>query len=147
VEALIELLRTHDVDVLIDVREYPSSRKKGLSKTPLRNRLSVHGIEYRHAKFAGNPKRFRDSADTPKECLQLYEEHVEATPEIPRQFRHLVEELAEDGDAICLMCYERHPLDCHRSILLRHADLAEAAIHLGATDGDRGTNRQASLDF
>lgn len=145
-EEMIELVRENGVDVLIDVRQYPSSRKKGLSKTPLHDRLRQHGMAYHHAKFAGNPKRFRDTADSHEECLQMYEAHLEANPKITRDFRALVTEFLEDGDTICLMCYERHPLDCHRSILLRRAGLAEGAVHLGTRGADRFTKREAPLD-
>lgn len=145
-EELIELVRENGVDVLVDVREYPSSRKKGLSKTPLRNRLRQHGIAYQHAEFAGNPKRFRDKADSYEDCLQMYEAHLEANPNITRDFRALVRGFLEDGDAVCLMCYERHPLDCHRSILLRHSDLETGTVHLGVTGADRFTQREELLD-
>lgn len=146
-EDVIELVRQNGVDVLIDVREYPSSRKKGLSKTPLGNRLEQHGIAYRHAKFAGTPKRFRDAAGGHEETLKLYEEHLDAHPEIVEHFRALVEEFLNDEVTVCLMCYERHPLDCHRSILLRHSGLAEGAVHLGTTGADRFTEREVPFDI
>jgi len=143
---LVELVSESDVDIIVDVREYPSSRKKGLSKTPLRKKLARYDIGYQHAKFAGNPKRFRDAAGSYEECLKMYESHLEANPGITQAFRALVRDFLENGESVCLMCYERHPLDCHRSILLRHSALEERTVHLGINGADRFTEREELLD-
>lgn len=45
VDQLIDTLLNLGVEVLADVRELPLSRKKGLSKNSLRERLNEVGIE------------------------------------------------------------------------------------------------------
>jgi len=47
-EELVSLLVSNRVDVLVDVRLTPLSRKRGLSKTALREALESAGIEYLH---------------------------------------------------------------------------------------------------
>jgi uncharacterized protein (DUF488 family) len=71
-EEFIDLLRTASINVLVDVRETPWSHKPGFSKGALSDALAAAGIDYVHAKFAGNPKRLRADAHTHEECLALY---------------------------------------------------------------------------
>ena len=52
-------LREQRVEVLIDIREKPASRKPGFSKTPLREALEEAGIEYVHVKALGSPSTIR----------------------------------------------------------------------------------------
>ena len=60
VEALIRQLQSLRVDVLVDVRLNPISRKRGMSKVALREALEAHGIRYVHHRELGNPKDNRD---------------------------------------------------------------------------------------
>ncbi|MDR1430587.1 MAG: DUF488 domain-containing protein, partial [Propionibacteriaceae bacterium] len=45
---------------LVDVRQTPISRKRGLSKTALGAALSEAGIDYIHLRELGNPRDNRD---------------------------------------------------------------------------------------
>src|SRR4051794_3283563 len=56
---LCEQLRRSSVDVLVDVRELPLSRRRGFSKSALRERLEAAGIVYAHDRRLGNPKTYR----------------------------------------------------------------------------------------
>src|SRR5690606_12528122 len=58
--SFIGTLKAYEIDVLLDVRDFPSSRKRGFSKSPLREALEAEGIEYRHEKALGTPKPIRD---------------------------------------------------------------------------------------
>lgn len=145
-EEMTFLLVNAGVHTLIDVREYPFSRKKNLSKTSLSDLLGEHGIQYAHAKFAGNPKRIRDAAESHEQCLDMYEEYLEANPDILESFRQLVSQYLQRGESVCLMCYERHPMDCHRSILLRHSAVSTEVEHLGEAGAERFTQREERYD-
>lgn len=46
VDRLVSTLQAMQIDVLADVRELPLSRKKGLSKKALAERLKCVGIDY-----------------------------------------------------------------------------------------------------
>jgi uncharacterized protein (DUF488 family) len=123
-------LKDAKVELLVDVRELPNSRRAGFSKNILANGLSEAGIGYRHMKALGTPKAGRDASkrgdintmraiiaqklDTPEAQLALQE-----TAELAR------------GQRICLMCLEHDWRRCHR------ADVAERlqafgceAVHL-----------------
>ena len=60
VESLIECLKVHGVEVLMDVRQNPSSRKPGFSKRRLQDAISQAGIEYRHNPDLGTPPKIRN---------------------------------------------------------------------------------------
>lgn len=137
-EELIQALRKAGVSLLVDVREVPWSRRAEHSQKRLRIGLEPVGISYEHAKFAGNPKRFRTEANSHRECLEKYEHHIRSTPEIVEQFDARVKAWQTDGIVPSLFCYERHPDDCHRSIILRvwaEVTGSQAEIHHLAPEG------------
>lgn len=111
VQELIGELRSCGVELLVDVRELPLSRRKGFSKTALGLSLEAAGIRYQHVRAAGNPHRKAFGAD-PAECLRQYGLHLDSNPGI-------VEEVAAHikGHRVAFLCYERAHQDCHRSIL------------------------------
>ena len=53
IEAFIQRLRDARVELIVDVRELPLSRKKGFSKTALREHLAAAGIGYTHIPAQG----------------------------------------------------------------------------------------------
>jgi len=114
---LLELQRA-GIKVLVDVRETAWSRKPGFSKTALQQRLAAVGIAYVHASFAGNPRAIRRAASSHEECLQGYSDHLNRNDGVLEAFDQLMMQWAKAGAPVCLLCYERHPNDCHRSILL-----------------------------
>lgn len=117
-EELAELLSAAGVDVLVDVRESAWSFRPDFRRISLATRLGERGITYLHAHFAGNPKRKLVGEMSHQECLDAYRQHVEGTPAVFTQLSDLLLPLLEKGQRVCLFCYERHPDDCHRSILL-----------------------------
>lgn len=50
----------HGVDVVADIRKSPISRKKGFSKTALKEMLNNKNIEYLNFQGFGAPKEIRD---------------------------------------------------------------------------------------
>ena len=60
VDELITTLTRAAVEVLVDVRLTPLSRKPGLSKNRIATRLYAAGIDYLHLPQLGNPRDNRD---------------------------------------------------------------------------------------
>jgi uncharacterized protein (DUF488 family) len=141
-----EELEEAGVDVLVDVRETPWSRKKGFSKKALVAGLEERGIEYFHARFAGNPRHLRKTAPSHDAVLDAYEEYLDDEPHVLREFGRFVEEHAAKGSRICLMCYERHPGDCHRSVLIdawvERTGADVDVVHLGPSGCKRFGSRE-----
>ncbi|KAF1032870.1 MAG: hypothetical protein GAK37_00360 [Pseudomonas sp.] len=59
IEAFIAGLKQACIDKVLDVREYPLSRKKGFSKKAFAECLAAAGIEYEHNPLLGCPKPIR----------------------------------------------------------------------------------------
>src|ERR1051325_46708 len=83
---MLAQLKAAGVKLVVDVRGLPLSRKRGFSKTGLSNSLAAAGIEYLHAKAAGNP--FSDEKEDVERCLWLYRKHLARRSDV-------VEELAQ----------------------------------------------------
>ena len=114
----LDHLQKANVTVVLDVRETPWSYRPGFSAKPLREALQAAGIDYEHARYAGNPKPLRRIAASHQHCLELYADHLEQQPDIVAQFDAWLQPRLAQGQSVCLLCYERHPADCHRAILL-----------------------------
>ena len=118
VEEFVGALEEAGVGVVVDVREVPWSRKRGFSKTALREALDASGIEYEHARFAGNPKAIRRNAESHASCLYDYAAYLDERPDVIAELEALVGGHLDGGRNVCLVCYERHPHDCHRATLI-----------------------------
>lgn len=136
IRQFVELLLEASVDVLIDVRETAWSHKPGFSKRALDAALAAVGIEYLHARFAGNPKRLRASASSHADCLARYAAYLGENRSIMRELDQVISKYLEAGRRVCLTCYERHPGDCHRGILAaRWSAKGRRRVNHLATDG------------
>ncbi|MDP1646965.1 MAG: DUF488 domain-containing protein [Rubrivivax sp.] len=130
----IATLARAGVTTLLDVRELPLSRKKGFSKRALAEALSVSGIAYRHERDLGSPKTIRQRLHSDGD----YEQFFESFSTYLRQQRPLLKELAGALDGkVALMCFERDPATCHRSVVARQLELLTGlkTKHLGVTHG------------
>ena len=105
------------VQRVIDVRALPLSRRPGFSKSPLRSALEEAGIDYVHLKALGTPADGRTAARAGRQedLERIYAGQLEL-PEAIVQAEQMRELAAERPSA--LLCYERDPAGCHRSLLL-----------------------------
>lgn len=118
VDELISLLRENNVDVLVDVRLTPISRKQGFSKSALAEALKGAGIEYRHERELGNPKENRDGFRRGlKSARRRYSRHLQNGAS--NVFREVIDLVHTSRPA--LLCVEREQADCHRSSILESA--------------------------
>ncbi|MFL6750521.1 MAG: DUF488 family protein [Sphingomicrobium sp.] len=110
-------LKAAGVERVIDVRALPLSRRPGFSKTPLKNALAEVGIDYVHLKALGTPADGRAAARAGKqsELERIYAAQLDL-PEAMVQGEQMRELASERPSA--LLCYERQPAQCHRSLLL-----------------------------
>ena len=113
---LIAALQGAGVKRVIDVRAVPLSRKPGFSKNVLAAGLKEAGIDYVHLKALGTPPEGREAARKGKYDVlaRVYAAQLE-TPEAAVQAEQMVELAAEKLSA--LLCFERDPAMCHRTLL------------------------------
>ncbi len=103
------------IDVVIDVRAVPLSRKPGFSKNKLRASLTAMDLEYMHFVGLGAPREVRDTlraGGTWAEYVRGYHAHLR---KCGAEVQALLDLAAER--MICLLCFERDPAVCHRSLI------------------------------
>ena len=103
---------------VIDVRALPLSRRPGFSKTPLSAALGEAGIEYVHLKALGTPSAGRTAARAGRheEMARIYAGQLELPEAIAQSAQMLA--MAEEKPS-ALLCMERKPAHCHRTLLLK----------------------------
>ena len=105
------------IDLVIDVRAVPLSRKPGFSKYRLAAALGAIDMEYKHLVRLGAPKAVRDAlraGGTWEEYERGYNAHLARQA---AEVQVLLDLAAER--TICLLCFEREPEVCHRSLIAR----------------------------
>lgn len=113
----IAALKGAGVERLIDVRALPLSRRPGFSKNILAATLKDAGVEYVHLKNLGTPKLGRDAAKKGDVAtLEAVYETQLGLPEAQAEAAQMRALAAEKPSA--LLCYERNPEHCHRTLLL-----------------------------
>jgi uncharacterized protein (DUF488 family) len=117
VAELIAALKGAGVERVVDVRALPLSRRPGFSKTALAGALAEAGIAYEHLKALGTPKEGRDAAKKGDRATlkRVYAGQLEL-PEAQAAAAMLLDRIATQPTA--LLCYEREPCMCHRTLLL-----------------------------
>lgn len=105
------------VTQVIDVRALPLSRRPGFSKSSLAASLAEAGIAYVHLKALGTPKRGRDAAKKGDVATltEVYDAQLDL-PEAQAAAAQMLDLAATQPSA--LLCYERDPTHCHRTLLL-----------------------------
>ena len=126
VPEFVAALRKAGVERVIDVRALPLSRRPGFSKTPLRTALAEAGIDYVHLKALGTPADGRTAARSGRhaDLERIYAGQLEL-PEAIAQSAMMLELAREKPSA--LLCMEREPAHCHRTLLV-NAVAADAEV-------------------
>lgn len=127
----IAALTSAEVKRVIDVRALPLSRRPGFSKTPLRGALAEAGIEYVHLRALGTPASGREAARKGRhdELKRIYAGQLELPEAIAEGAQML--DLAKERPS-ALLCFERDPGGCHRSLLLDAVAPAAEVVDLFA---------------
>jgi uncharacterized protein (DUF488 family) len=116
IQDVLGALVAADVELLIDVRAMPRSRKPGFSKRQLAAGLDERGIPYVHLQGLGTPKAGRDAvrAGHPEIMETIFREHM--TSDRAQADLAQARSLAREK-RVCLLCFEQDPACCHRSIV------------------------------
>ena len=133
VKDMLAVLKQAKVERVVDVRQLPLSRKPGFSKSALAEFLTSHSIEYAGFPKLGTPPAIRNHYKQSGDFARLRQNYLAYLntqgPEIT-----VLRELAAQGGCV-LLCFERDPSKCHRSILAevlaQRAGPALGVEHLG----------------
>jgi uncharacterized protein (DUF488 family) len=97
----------------LDVRELPNSRRRGFSKSALSAALREAGIEYSHERALGSPREMRRRLRKEGDLERFFGDFCNylATQQT------LLDAVARSAGSLALLCYERNPAECHRSVV------------------------------
>lgn len=117
IDDVVAALTAAGVKLVIDVRAVAASRRPGFAKTALSANLREAGIGYEHLRALGTPAEGRAAARRGDMATleRVYAGQLEL-PEAQAQAAILLDRAAEVPSA--LLCYEREPAGCHRTMLL-----------------------------
>ena len=114
---LIAALAEAGVRQVIDVRAVPLSRRPGFSKNVLAAGLAEAGIGYTLLKPLGTPPDGREAARKKRwaDLERIYAGQL-ATPQAIEAADQMIDIAVKAPSA--LLCFERMPGECHRSLLI-----------------------------
>lgn len=121
IQSIVRTLKANNIDLLVDVRQNPVSRKPGFSKRRLDERLTSIGIDYVHFPCLGTPpsiRRFYNEGGEVQAALHRYEQYLLTK-------RSCLDSLADaaTGHRCCLLCLESCYNACHRGVIARQLAL------------------------
>lgn len=118
VDEFLSLLKTYEVELLIDVRTAPRSRHNPqFNRDVLPATLETAGIRYQHMPGLGGLRRpLKDSLNTGWKNLSFrgYADYMQ-TAEFARNLDVLQQ--LEQSSRVAIMCAESVPWRCHRSLV------------------------------
>jgi uncharacterized protein (DUF488 family) len=137
-EVFLDLLRTHSIEVLVDVRSAPFSKyAPQFDKRALEQAISTRGITYTYLgqELGGRPRgdQFYDAAGHVVYSL------VEEAPFFQRGLSRL--EAGIEQHRVAIMCSEEDPAGCHRRLLVGRV-LANKGVELLHIRGDGRIERE-----
>jgi len=99
-EVFLELLREHEIEVLVDVRSFPTSKIEHFKREEMEKWLPENGVEY--VWLGEELGGYRKGGYKRHMRTKLFREGIRRLLEIARQKR------------TCIMCMETNPKYCHR---------------------------------
>ena len=134
IERFVELLKKGGVKLLVDVRSMPYSRRfPQFGREKLSKSLNDAGIDYR---WEG------ESLGGMGKGVKSYNEAA-ARPQFKAALDRVIE-TARNTD-LCLMCAEKEPMDCHRTVLVSRR-LAERGVAIEHLLADGTTRPHAKIE-
>lgn len=142
IDHFIEILRMNRIDAVADVRSSPYSKfTPQFNREPLKKSLKDHGIRY---VFLGEELGAR--RDEP-ECYERNKVVYRKVAQL-RSFKFGISRLREGTEKmrVAIMCAEKDPLTCHRTVLVAHfaRDQFSDTLHI-LEDGSIESRAEADL--
>ena len=122
IREFVDRLKTHNVARLLDIRQVPFSRKKGFSKSALQEILESENIEYVHLQSLGTPTALRNELKENKDYDYFFDAYGKYLSKHLEAVKEAYKFLSEGTN--CIMCFERHPHECHRQVVAKNCLLA-----------------------
>jgi uncharacterized protein (DUF488 family) len=134
-DEFLDLLRENHIDTLIDIRSFPGSRKfPHFGKGAMERSLPERGFGYLHVPELGGYRKTQRTSDPARNAgwnnlsFRHYADYTRH-PDFMRGLNFLRERA--EYQSVCIMCSERHPCQCHRSIVSDYLDFrGDRVVHI-----------------
>lgn len=113
IDAFFDVLNQNRVEVLVDIRELPISRKRGFSKTALSESSTRHNLGYMHLHALGSPREVRHDYRADKDWARYttrFSQYLDTQAQAVHDLATLI-----TRKRCCLLCFEADAACCHRS--------------------------------
>lgn len=128
IDGFVARLKDARVNLIVDVRELPLSRKKGFSKTAFRAHLAAADIGYEHWPALGCPKPVRDQYRDDGDWAAYTRGFLAHLGAVKAEVRNLA--TTARNHRACLVCFEADFGFCHRTYVARAVRAAGGpAVH------------------
>jgi uncharacterized protein (DUF488 family) len=114
VDGFVATLKRAGITRVLDVRELPLSRRRGFSKSALSALLAGVGVEYQHERALGAPRHIRHRLREDRNLARYFVDFREYLGTLSVLLDALAHRLT---GSVALLCYERDPKECHRSVV------------------------------
>jgi uncharacterized protein (DUF488 family) len=111
----LAMLLDHGVQVVVDVRAVPHSRRAPFSKSRLKESLGDAGIEYEHVGSLGSPAEHREALRCGLDPVSFSRIFNSLLDERTVALEQILVRVARQR--VCLLCYEEDPYRCHRTLV------------------------------
>jgi len=108
------MLKEHKIEVLVDVRRFPTSKVEHFKREAMEQWLAEQGIEY--VWLGEELGGYRHGGYKAYMRMKLFEDGIERLSEIARQKR------------TCIMCLEPNPKYCHRRFISAYLESKDTAV-------------------
>jgi len=116
-EMLSLIQDTHDVNILVDVRASARSIQSDFRGEALGRSCNSRGMKYCHEPALGVPFQVRELIMASPNLESLRPEYLKIMDANGEDLERLAGLIQSDQNRACLMCFERDPEKCHRSVL------------------------------
>lgn len=120
------MLLLNNIQLLVDIREKPYSRKEDFCKKNLSLHLAKADIEYLHLKQPGSSQKLRDKENGDYNYFFTeYKKHLESQSDALDQLLNIMHD-----KTLCPMCYEKEENRCHRKAIAETLTLNETNLNI-----------------
>jgi uncharacterized protein (DUF488 family) len=116
-EAYLNKLIRHDVNVLFDVRRNPLSMKYGFHKSQLQGACEGVGIRYRHLPELGIESGQRQQLNSQQDYDELFQVYRKTCLPLTKAAQQTILETLTSSHRVALTCFEADIHQCHRKHL------------------------------
>ena len=113
-KTFLEMLKEHEIQVLADIRRFPTSKIEHFKREAMEQWLQKHGIEY--VWLGEELGGYRQGGYKAYVRTRLFKDGIERLSEIVRQ------------KGTCMMCLEPNPKYCHRRFISAYLEREDTEV-------------------